>query len=65
MQLKLFLYSLIYLFVLTPNAANAAFDFCPENSNAEGGSGSFQQEIPLNGIVEIGELPIGLSEIEI
>ncbi|WP_221896071.1 hypothetical protein [Bathymodiolus japonicus methanotrophic gill symbiont] len=44
MQLKLFLYSLIYLFLLTPNAANAAFDFCPENHNAEEEAGLFSKK---------------------
>ncbi len=43
----------------------ASFKFCQGNSGEEGGSDTFQQQIPLQGIVEVGELPSGISGVEI
>jgi uncharacterized protein YkwD len=47
------------------NPTFAGFDFCQGNSGEEGGSDTFQQQIPLNGVVKIGELPSGISGVEI
>lgn len=56
---------LIYSLLIFSSSTYAAFDFCQENGGETGGSDTFQQQIPLNGVVEIGELPIGISGVEI
>ena len=56
---------LVTSFFSLSNFSYAGFDFCPENSSNEGGSNTFQQQIPLNGIIEVGELPIGISGVDI
>lgn len=56
---------LIPLLFLLSNEAVAGFDFCSGNTGGQGGSGTFQQQIPLNGIVEVGELPVGIADVEI
>ena len=48
------------------NFAHAGFNFCQDNNTGnDGGSDTFLQQISLNEIVEIGELPKGISGIEV
>lgn len=65
MKKILFVLSMITAVLLTSNVAHAGFDFCPENNEGQGGSGTFQQQIPLYGTVTVGELPVGISGVEI
>ena len=51
--------------LLSSSVAYAGFEFCPENSNGEGGNGTFQQSVQLAEIIEVGELPAGISGVEI
>jgi hypothetical protein len=51
--------------LLSSSVAYAEFEFCPENSNGEGGNGTFQQSVQLAEIIEVGELPAGISGVEI
>ncbi len=55
---------ILFSFLIFSNPIYAGFDFC-QGSGSEGGSDTFQQQIPLNSIVEVGELPIGISGVEI
>lgn len=57
--------ALICTLFLTSPLAHADFDFCQENSAGNGGSDTFQQQITLNEIVEIGELPTGITGIAV
>ena len=57
--------SLICILLLASNLAHAGFEFCQENNAGNGGSDTFQQQITLNEIVEIGVLPSGISSIEV
>ncbi|HFD12260.1 MAG TPA: CAP domain-containing protein [Crenotrichaceae bacterium] len=63
-KLLLSIASILSIFSVS-STSYAGFEFCSGNSGAGGGSGTFQQQIPLLGIVEVGELPIGVSGIEI
>ncbi len=55
---------ILFLLLIFSNPIYAGFEFC-QGSGSEGGSDTFQQQISLNGIIEVGELPIGISGIEI
>ncbi len=59
-KLKFLLFS--SLFSTLP--VQAALNFCDGNSNT-GGSNSFQQNIIKDGVVEIGEIPKGVRNVEI
>ncbi|MFW5444596.1 MAG: CAP domain-containing protein [Methylococcaceae bacterium] len=63
--MKQLLVFLIYSLLTFSSSTYAGFNFCQENSGNTGGRDTFQQQIPLNGVVEIGELPIGVSGVEI
>lgn len=58
---KYFILALTFFF----NPAWAGFDFCSGSGSQGGGSGHFQQEIVYRDIVEVGELPIGVSDVDI
>lgn len=57
--------SLICTLLLASNFAHAGFEFCQENSAGNAGSDTFQQQVPLNDIIEVGELPEGISGIAV
>jgi len=65
MHRKLFFISIFYLLLLISNIARAGFDFCSGHSGEQGGSSTFQQQIPLYAVVDVGELPTGISGVEI
>ena len=64
-HMKLIPLFLTYSLLIFSSPSFAAFDFCQGNNGENGGSDTFQQQIPLNGVVEVGELPIGISGVEI
>ncbi len=55
---------IIFSLLLLSKPSYAGFDFCQEGGS-NGGSDSFQQQIPLKNTVEVGELPIGISGVEV
>jgi uncharacterized protein YkwD len=65
MNRKLILLAIVSTLFLTSNMAQAEFNFCSGNNGGQAGSGTFQQQIPFFGIAEVGELPIGVSGVEI
>jgi len=56
---------IIFSIIIFSNSSSAAFNFCQDDSGLNGGSDTFQQKIPLNGVIEVGELPIGVANVEI
>ncbi len=50
---------------LLSSATFAGFDFCQDSSSTAGGSGSFQQDIIKDEVVDIGEIPRGINNLRI